>query len=278
MTHSSTLKALDFRQTWPRASTSFSLLSFVLAVRFSSPMSSSSLFTLSLVVIRLSFPSIIKHTTLMHQSIKVSDLLNTHVLIDVRPKPTFKLHTLGNHSILRIDVGTKPCKLLKLRRILGHRHTPLLQIQELHFLPSPQILWKVLPQKLSLEPCPSHNLSTNLKSSLSIGPPILSLLSKHVSSQPHLLIITSHHSTKDPLHALQPCLSSIRVEPSLERRWIVSQETIKPPLLSFSLIPTTNRRLLIRLSQNLSHRCQGLCNRRIITTSCHVRTTQPSKR
>jgi hypothetical protein len=33
----------------------------------------------------------------------------------------------------------------------------------------------------------------------------------------YILILTSHHSTKDPLHALHPCLSSLWVIPTLAR-------------------------------------------------------------
>ncbi|KEH26538.1 hypothetical protein MTR_6g464180 [Medicago truncatula] len=277
MTHRATLKALDITLISLRASTSFSLLPFVLVVRFSNSMASSSLLILYLVVISLNSPGIIKHTTLIHQSIKISDLLNTHILIDIRPKLTFKLHTLRNHCIFNIDVWKKSRKLFKLRRILSYRHAPLLQVQELYFLPGPQTFREILPQELNFELCPSHNFSTNLKSSLRISPPILGLLSKHVSNQPDLLVITCHHSTEYPLYALHPSLISLRVKPSLERWRIVPQETIKPPLLSFSLVPTTSHHMLIRLSQHLSHCNQSLCNRNIISATSHLNTTQTNQ-
>jgi len=186
----------------------------------------------------------------MHQSVKVSNLMQTDVLIDLRPLAILKLHTLRDHSILRVDVGRKPQKLLILRSIFSNRHAPLLEVQELGFLLIPQIFRKVLLQELTLEPRPSDNITTSLNPPLGTRPSVLSLLSKHISSQPNLLIIISHHSTKDPLHALLPSQSSFWVKPPLERRRFVSHETIKPPLLHFSMVFLTMTTVPLSLSQH----------------------------
>jgi len=66
----------------------------------------------------------------------------------------------------------------------------------------------------------------------------------------------SHHSTKDPLHAFHPSQSSFRIEPSLESRRFVPHETIKPPLLSFSLVFLTMTTIPLISSQSLS--CNAL--------------------
>ena len=60
-------------------------MKIVFVVRFPKSMPLSFLLILSLVVINLSPSNIIKHTALMHQSIKITDLLNTHILIDIGP-------------------------------------------------------------------------------------------------------------------------------------------------------------------------------------------------
>jgi hypothetical protein len=79
-------------------------------------------------------PGVIKHPTLVHQSVKITDLLKADILIDLKLKPTLELHTLGYHSIFGIDIGTKPRQLLKLSGTLRNKYAPLLQLHEFHFL------------------------------------------------------------------------------------------------------------------------------------------------
>jgi len=104
-------------------------------------------------------------------------------------------------------------------------------------------------------------------------------MSSHMSSQSHLLIIISHHSTKYPLHVFHPSQSSFRIKPSLERRQFVSHETIKPPLLCLSLVFLTMTTIPLILSQSLSLCSQSCCNRIIIPTisASHLTSNQQNQ-
>jgi len=144
MRQNSTLKGPDISHIHFGTATNIFLLPYILVVRLPKSMTFSFLFIHSFVIAHPSLPDIIKHTTLMHQSVKVSNLMETDVLIDLWPQAILKLHTLRNHSIFHIDVRTKPRNLLLLSCILRKRHAPLLQVQELSFLLVSQILRKVL--------------------------------------------------------------------------------------------------------------------------------------
>ena len=178
MTQSSTFVASHISNIRLRASTN--LLSLILVVRFPKSLTLSFLIMQCFVMVRLDLTCIIKHTTLVHQSIEVSNLLNTQILKDLWPQTALKLPTLRNHCILGIDVRTKPRKLFKLSSVLRNTQVFLLQVQELYFLLGPQILRKVLPQKftLNLAQVTTSTPASSLPFASSL-PPAISFLHKN---------------------------------------------------------------------------------------------------
>jgi len=123
VTQSSTLKASDIRYIRLRASTNLFLLPFILVVWLPKSMALSLPIMHNFLMVHLSLSSVIKHTTLVHQSIKISPLMKAVVLIDLQPQTVLKLHTFRNHIILRVDVRAKPQKFLILSQ--NHNHNQL---------------------------------------------------------------------------------------------------------------------------------------------------------
>jgi len=86
----STLEALHISNIQLRASTNILLFPLVLVVRHSKTMTFPFLIIRRLIVVHLSLIGIIKHATLVHQSIKIPDLMKIDVLINLGPQAILK--------------------------------------------------------------------------------------------------------------------------------------------------------------------------------------------
>src|ERR1051325_8179226 len=160
-------------------------------------------------------------------------------------------------------------QLSKLRSILTHRLVALLELQKLNLLLSPNVFRKVPPQKSSPEHSPIRCNTILFHFSPGSNPPVISFLCQHVSTIPHLQLLSTINHSEDPLDLLQPLLSTFRIMCTFEQWRIIP---LKIPQLSVS----TNTSSLLIPSEHTSQHSQSFSNSSIvssITSSSHCSVT-----
>src|ERR1044072_7341426 len=122
-------------------------------------------------------------------------------------------------------------QLSKLRSILTHSLVALLELQKLNLLLYPNVFRKVPPQKSSPEHIPSQCNAIFFHFSSGSNPPVISFFRQHVSTIPHLQLLSTINHSEDPLDLLQPLMSTFGIMCALEQWRIIP---LKIPQLSVS--------------------------------------------
>lgn len=108
-------------------------------------------------------------------------------LFDLWVQAILKLDTLGTFRSYPIVMQAEPIQFLKLHSIMNNSHVSLLQLKVLYFFLATNISTKVLLNELNLEIFPCDLDNYNLKPLTSIIPPIIFLLSQHMSTKQVIL-------------------------------------------------------------------------------------------
>src|ERR1043165_8765882 len=100
--------------------------------------------------------------------------------------------------------------------MLAHRLVALLELQKFNLLLAPNVFRKVSPQKSSPEHSPSQCNTILLHFSPGNNPPVISFVCQHVSTIPHLHLLSIINHSEDPFDLLQPFLSTFGIMSAFE--------------------------------------------------------------